>query len=89
MKIYLIILFLSTLLLGAVDINNATKEELVTLKGIGLKKATKILKYRKKNCFKNLKELKKVKGIKKKQAKKIIRKNKGNISIGACKVNGS
>jgi len=89
MKIYAMMLLLSTLLFSAVDINNATKEELVTLKGVGLKKANKILNYRKKHCFKNLKELKKVKGIKKKQAKKIIKKNKGNISVGSCKVNGS
>jgi len=86
MKIYLIIALLSTLLFGAVDINNATAKELISLKGVGAKKATKILKYRKKHCFKNLKELRKVKGIKKKQAKKIIKKNKGNISVGACQV---
>ena len=85
MKILTLILLLSTLLFSAVDINSATAEELASLKGIGMKKAVKIIKYRKKHCFKKLKELKKVKGIKKKQVKKIIKKNKGNISLGECK----
>jgi len=85
MKILTLILFLTTLLFSAVDINSATAEELASLKGIGMKKAQKIIKYRKKHCFKNIKELKRVKGIKKKQAKKIIKRNKGNISLGECK----
>ncbi len=86
MKIFLLLAFVTTLLFSAVDLNNATAEELISLKGIGKKKAAKILKYREKHCFKSLKELKKVKGIKKKKAKKIIKKNKGNISLGACKL---
>ena len=86
MKILSLIILLTTLLFSAVDINTATSEELASLKGIGMKKAAKIIKYREKHCFKTLKELKKVKGIKKKQAKKIIKKNKGNISLGECKV---
>ena len=89
MRILLLISLLTTLLFSAVDLNNATAEELISLKGIGKKKAAKILKYREKHCFKSLKELKKVKGIKKKKAKKIIKKNKGNISLGACKLKGS
>ena len=67
---------------SAVDINHANIEELATLKGIGKKKATRIVKYRKKHgCFKSLKEFKKVKGVK----KKTIRKNKENIILGECK----
>jgi len=88
MKILTLILLLSTLLFSAVDINNATAEELASLKGIGMKKAKKIIMYRKKHCFKKIKELKKVKGIKKKQVKKIMKKNKGNISLGECKDSG-
>jgi len=86
MKILLIIGLLTTLLFSAVDINNATAKELMSLKGVGAKKAKKILKYRKKHCFKNVKELKKVKGINKKKAKKIIKKNKGKISVGSCQL---
>jgi competence protein ComEA len=86
MKILLSLLLLSTFIFASIDLNNATAEELTTLKKIGMKKATKILAYREKHCFKDVKELAKVKGISKKKAKKIIKKNRGNISIGACKV---
>lgn len=85
MKIFALLALLTTLLFSAVDINNASAEELATLKGIGMKKAAKIIKYREKHCFKTLKELKKVKGIKKKHYKKIMKKNKGNIALGECR----
>jgi len=85
MKLLTLLFLLTSLLFSAVDINTATKEELISLKGIGEKKSTKILKYRETHCFKTLKELKKVKGIKKKSAKKIIKKNSGNIYASPCK----
>jgi competence protein ComEA len=82
MKIVMIFVFLTSILFGAVDINHANAEELATLKGIGKKKAAKIIKYRKKHgCFKSMKQFRKVKGIK----KKTIKKNKGNIVLGECK----
>ncbi len=81
-RIPLIFLLLVSYAFAAVDINNATLEELVTLKGVGKKKAKRIIKYRKKHgCFHSLKEFKKVKGIK----KKTLKKNKGNIIVGPCK----
>ena len=47
-----------------VNINTATKEELVSLKGIGEKRAQEILDYRKKNGnFKSVDDLEKVPGI--------------------------
>ncbi|HWH79098.1 MAG TPA: helix-hairpin-helix domain-containing protein [Candidatus Binatus sp.] len=50
--------------LAAVNINTATKDELVTLKGIGDKKAQAIIDYRKKNGdFKSVDDLEKVEGI--------------------------
>ena len=50
--------------LAAVNINTANKEELMSLKGIGEKRADDIIEYRKKNGdFKNVDELEKVKGI--------------------------
>lgn len=81
MKLLAIIAFGSTLLMSAVDINNATSEELATLKGIGAKKAQSIVEYRAKNCFKSIEDLAEVKGI----SHKTIAKNKENLEIGACK----
>jgi len=82
LKIMSILFIVSSLLFSAVDINTATFDELVSLKGIGKKKAKRILKYRKKHgCFHSFKEFRKVKGIK----KKTIKKNKGNIIVGECK----
>ncbi len=86
MKIVVMLMLVMSFLFSAVDINNATAEELASLKGIGLKKAAKIIAYREEHCFKTLKELRKVKGIKKKKAKKILKKNKGNISVGKCEL---
>jgi len=86
MKVFFILIFMYSLVFSAVDINHADVKELATLKGIGIKKATRIVKYREKHgCFKNLKEFKKVKGVK----KKTIKKNKENIIIGECKSTGN
>jgi competence protein ComEA len=50
--------------LATVNINSATKEELVSLKGVGDKKAQAIIDYRKKNGdFKSIDDLEKVDGI--------------------------
>ena len=81
MKILTLLLFLTTLLLSAVDINTANVTELASLKKIGNKKAARIIAYRETKCFKSVDELRKVKGIK----KKTLKKNKGNITASACK----
>lgn len=47
-----------------IDINTATKEELMSISGIGESKAEEIIKYRKeKGKFKDIKDIKKVSGI--------------------------
>lgn len=80
---FLILLFLSFSILfgGAMDINRASKIELLKLHGIGEKRANAILDYRHKHkCFKNVEELKNVKGI----GEKFMQKNKKNISAKGC-----
>ena len=67
---------------GAVDINKASAQELMEVKGIGASKAQAIVEYREKNgCFSDLDALVNVKGF----GKKIIEKNKENLIASACK----
>ncbi len=63
-KILLVLSFLVVSLFAKIDINTASIEEFAMIKGIGLKKAEAIVKYRKEHGkFKNIDELMKVKGI--------------------------
>jgi competence protein ComEA len=56
---------------AAVNINKANKAELMSVKGIGEKKATAIIDYRKKHGkFKKITDLTKVKGLGEKSVKK-------------------
>ena len=79
--------FLAMMVLGmsflfsAVDINNANEKELMSIKGVGDKKASAIVEYRKGNCFKNVDEIVKVKGL----GKKFLEKNRANLEAGTCK----
>ena len=82
MKILTMLLLGMTLMFGAVDLNTAGKKELITLSGIGAKKAEAIIEYRKVDCFKSIEELAKVKGI----GKKTVEKNKDNLTVSECKV---
>ncbi len=81
MKLFTLLLLTVTLLFATVDINNADKTELMTLKGIGTKKAESIIRYRKDHCFKSVKSLTAVKGI----GPKFIEKNAVNLKVGVCK----
>ncbi len=60
-----------------ISINTATKEELMTLPGIGESKALLIIEYRKQNRFNALEEIMNVKGI----GKSIYEKIKDSISL--------
>ena len=59
-KLLLLIAMLTSLAFAAVDINTASKEELMSLKGIGATKAEAIIAAR---PFTSTDEIKKVKGI--------------------------
>jgi competence protein ComEA len=69
-----------SLLFATVDINKASKAELMSLKGIGEKKADAILTLRKNKCFKDINELTEVKGI----GPKFIENNKKDLKAGKC-----
>ena len=79
-KIILSLLFCLSLLFG-VNINTADKKELMTLDGIGSKKADEIIKYRTDNKFNSIEDLKKVNGI----GDKLFDKIKDKISVDGSK----
>ena len=65
---------------AGVDINTASKKELMQIKGIGSKKAEAIIAYREHNCFDSVDSLQKVKGI----GKKFIQKHKEELHASQC-----
>ena len=72
MKKTIAILALSALSLLALDVNTASKEDFMKIKGIGAKKAERIINYRKEHGkFKSVDELVNVKGISKRLVKVI------------------
>ena len=81
MKYFVLVGVVASALFATVDINTATKDELVSLKGVGAKKADAILQIRKESCFKSIEELTKVKGI----GKKFIEKHKAELTASKCK----
>jgi len=81
MKLLALLTLTIGLLSASIDINHANVKELSTLKGIGIKKAEAIIKYRKGHCFKKIDEIIKVKGI----GKKFLEKNRKNLKTGSCK----
>ncbi|WP_457608457.1 ComEA family DNA-binding protein [Nitratifractor sp.] len=81
-KIVLGVLLALGSLFAAVDINNASVQELTTLKGIGEAKAKAIIAYRKKHCFKKAEDLMQVKGI----GEATVKKNLKEIKVGKCKM---
>lgn len=62
---------------GKVNINTATKKELVTLKHIGDKIADKIIEYREAHPFEKPEDIMKVKGI----GQKVFEANKDLITV--------
>lgn len=62
-KLLLLLIFSFSFLFAAVNINTASKEELMTLNGIGEATAEAIIEYRKENKFTKIEDIKNVKGI--------------------------
>jgi len=81
MKILMTLLLGVSFLFATVDLNHASKKQLMSLKGIGNKKAVAILEYRKKHCFKNVKDIVKIKGL----GKKFLEHNRKNLQVRKCK----
>lgn len=62
---------------GKISINTATKEELMTLNGVGEKTAEKIIEYRNTQPFNSIEEIKNVSGI----GDSVFEKIKDNITV--------
>ncbi len=63
MKVLAIVALSASMMWAAVNINTASKSELMELPGIGDKKADAIIEYRTKSKFKTIDEIKSVSGI--------------------------
>lgn len=62
-KIIAIVALFWAMFLGAIDLQTASKDELMGIKGIGEKKALQIIDYRKTNTIKSADDLKNIKGF--------------------------
>jgi competence protein ComEA len=62
-KFVAILAIFSALFLGAIDLQTASKSDLMEIKGIGEKKADAIIEYRKSNTINSADDLKNIKGF--------------------------
>ena len=62
-KIVALLVFCCSFLFAQINLQTATKDELMGIKGIGEKKAEQIMEYRKTNTINNPEDLKNIKGF--------------------------
>lgn len=62
-KIVALLMLCGTFLFSQINLQTASKEELMSIKGIGEKKAEQIMEYRKTNTINNPEDLKNIKGF--------------------------
>lgn len=62
-KVFVLMLLSVTFMFAAMNLNTASKKELMEIKGIGEVKALQIIEYRQKNKIKSVEELSVIKGF--------------------------
>ena len=80
MKKILVMLAFSISFLAAINIQKASKDDLMCIKGIGAKKAAAVLKYRKSHKLKSADDLLEIKGF----GKALVKNVKNDVKSVAC-----
>jgi len=81
-KIVLLLMLSISFVFASINLQTASKQELMSIKGIGPKKAQQIIKYRKTNKIKSADDLKNIKGF----GAKLIANVKANKKVSKVKL---